>query len=512
MKKMVVLVVSLAILTPGLFVQGAEIETDNFTNNSNINSNACEWFNTYGGDKNDWAYHIEPTNDEGFIISGISFTYGPGQGNCWLVKIDSHGNEEWNRSYHKSGLDYGMDVVQVQDGYVVLAFARDNQTIWLFKTDPVGNMLWEHIYPGRKFSKGHDIEKTSDGGFIISGYQSISLFGAAFDTWLIKTDASGNMEWNQSYDLPYWDEGFSVRQTSDGGFIVCGGKLFEMAGWSKVYLFKTDEKGEVEWRKYLSRGEVDEWGYCLQLTDDGNYAIVGSALFKTDTSGNLIWSKDIAGAYLQQTLDGGYVTVGEVDQFPLGEFGSLDLEMVKTDSEGNIQWKQYLGGTDYDGGRCVQLTKDGGYILAGRSASFTPGDFNAQYFIVKMGTEPNLKIDSFRGGLGISAKVTNQGENDLSDLNWRIRLRGKLFPWETIFHGEQKSGKISTLKSDKSSRIRNLFLLGIGPAFFQISAGCKVVTVHCKLRGPFVKVINDYTNIPTEYTKPYLDEMPLENK
>ena len=513
MKKMVIIFVSLAILTPMIFGQGAEIEVIKSSIQSISNSNgASEWFNTYGGNKTDWAYHIEPTDDDGYIISGISFSYGPGQGNCWLVKIDANGYEEWNRSYHKSGLDYGMDVVQVEDGYVVLAYARDNHTIWLFKTDNQGNLLWEHLYPGRKFSKGHDIEKTLDGGFIISGYTSISLFGSAFDTWLIKTDSKGNMEWNESYDLQYWDEGYSIRQTPDGGYIVAGGKLFELAGWSKVYLFKVNETGNVEWRKYLSRGEVDDWGYCLQLTSDGNFAIVGSALFKTDTSGNLIWSKDIAGVYLQQAEDDGYVIVNEVEQFLLGEFGSSDLQLVKTDSEGNVQWIEYFGGVEYDGGRCVQLTNDGGYVVAGRSASFTPGEFNAQYFIVKIGTEVSLKIDDFKGGLGLTAKISNLGAKYYSDLNWKIRLRGKLFPWETVFFGKDKTGIIPSLESGESAKIRKLLVFGIGPGFFQVSAGFKVVTVHCKMYGPFIKIIEDYTNIETKNIRPYIDEVPQEFK
>jgi hypothetical protein len=509
MKKMVVLIVSLAIFTPIIIGQGAENDAINSSNQSSSNLNsASEWYKTYGGSRADWAYHIEKTDDDGYIISGISFSYGPGQGNAWLVKINAQGKEEWNKSYHKSGLDYGMDVVQVEDGYVVLGYARNNHTIWLFKTDNSGNMIWEHTYPGRKFSKGHDIEKTIDGGFIICGYTSLSMFGAAFDTWLIKTDSEGNMEWNESYDLPYWDEGFSIRQTPDGGYVIAGGRLYELAGWSDVLLFKINETGAVEWRKYLSRGEVDDWAYCLQLTSDGNYAIVGSALFKTDTNGNLIWSKDISGVYLQQAEDDGYVIVNEIDQYQMGEFGSSDLRLVKTNSEGTIEWIEYFGGCDYDGGRCIQCTNDGGYIVAGRSASFTPGDFNAEYFIVKIGTEVSLKIDDINGGLGLSAKVSNLGGKDYSNLKWKIRLRGKLFPWETVFYGRDKIGKISSLKSGENTKIRNLLVFGIGPGYFQVSAGFKVVTVHCRMRGPFIKVIRDYTNIETKNILPYIDEVP----
>ena len=310
------------------------------------------------------------------------------------------------------------------------------------------------------------------------------------------------MEWNQSYDLPYWDEGFSVRQTPDGGFIIAGGKLFYLNGWSSLYLLKTNDTGVTEWFKFIQRGEEDDWGYCIQLTSDGNYAIVGSALFKTDTNGNLLWSQPIDGAYLQQAYDGGYMIVGEKDQFPPGEYGFRDLKLVKTDSEGNIEWTEYLGGTYTDGGRCIELTKDGGYIIAGKTASFTSGEFNNEFFLIKMGNEITLKIDNFKGGLGISADVTNLGEEDLSNLNWRIHLRGKLFPFDTIFMGFEKSGVVSSLPTGERSTIRSPLVFGIGPCIFQINVGVIVVTVHCRIFDPFVKVLDTIpTNIPNQMTK-----------
>ena len=161
MKKIVAFIIILAFLNPVITGVNAEI---NAVDNSNFSNEeilcGTEWYQTHGGLKSDWAHHIEQTYDDGYIATGISFSYGPGQGNAWLVKTDSQGNMEWNRSYHKSGLDYGMDVLQTDDdgdginddGYIVLGFARNNQTIWLFKTDPEGNMEWNHTFPGRRIS------------------------------------------------------------------------------------------------------------------------------------------------------------------------------------------------------------------------------------------------------------------------------------------------------------------------------------------------------------------------
>ena len=518
MKKIVAFILILAFFNPIILGGNAKInafEVSNYSDEESICG--AEWYKTLGGEKTDWAYHIEQTYDEGFIVTGISFSYGPGQGNVWLVKTDAQGNVEWDKSYHKSGLDYGMDVLQTDDdgdginndGYIVLGYARNNHTIWLFKVDAEGNMEWEHIYPGRRLSKGHDIEQTNDGGFIIAGYTSVSLFGSAFDVWLIKTDAEGYMEWNQSYDLPYWDEAYSVRQTPDGGYIVAGGKIFNLADSSSVYLLKINDTGVKEWSKFIQREDEDDWAYCIQLTSDGSYAIVGSALFKTDMEGNLLWSQPIDGMYLQQATDGGYIIVGEKDQFPLGEYGFRDLKLVKTDSEGNIEWTRYLGGVHTDGGRCIQSTKDGGYIIAGKTASFTAGELNDEFFLIKMGTDTNLKIENIKGGLGISAEVINLGEVALSDLNWKIYLRGKLFPFNTIFFGVEKSGVISSLAAGGSTKIRNLLVFGIGPSIFQINAGVIVVTVHCRIYGFFVRVLKNYENFPSEMTKPYVEEMPI---
>ena len=496
-KKIFLLLVVIILFNFSVSIQTVNaVKTKSF-DNIKINSNCgTEWNTLYGGKHDEWPYGIEQTYDGGYIVTGITFSYGPVQGAVWLLKTDEYGNEEWNKSYYKSGLDYGMDVLQTDDdndgifddGYLVLGFAREDQHIWLIKTDEKGNMQWNCSYTGIKISKGNDLERTSDGCYIITGYQSINLLAANFDLWLIKVDEKGEMIWNVSYPLPHWDEGFSVHETQDGGFIVAGGKLFPNNFDSFVYLMKTDSSGNLEWRKYLQRGLEDDWANCIQITSDGGYALVGSAFFKTNEYGDLLWYTNITGDYFQQTDDNSYFIIGEEDKWPSGPYGYDDLKLVKTDEHGKTEWKVNMGGSEIDRGKCIQKTNDGGLILAGFTASFTEGRFNDQLWLIKFDSQINLKIDRIFGGKGIRASVKNIGENQIKNLNWSIHLESKFFHWNNVYKNPIANGSIKDLSVGERFIIKNPEVFAIGPCLIEICVGIIVVTVHCIAFGPLILI------------------------
>jgi len=230
---------------------------------------------------------------------------------------------------------------------------------------------------------------TSDMGFALTGYTSSSGAGQ-HDFWLIKTDNYGNVEWNKTFGGPYDDYAYSVAQTSDNGFALVGGTNAFGAGDFDVWLVKTDSSGNMKWSKNFG-GTSTDWGYSIIETPDGGLAIAGWTasfglgsgdfwLVKTDSSGNVQWSNTYGGIgydeawSVQQTIDGGFALAGWTESY--GSGGS-DCWMIKTDAFGSLQWDFVWGGTNYDYAYSVVPDASGGYKLAGETSSVGAGSYDA---------------------------------------------------------------------------------------------------------------------------------------
>ncbi len=256
--------------------------------------------------------------------------------------------------------------------------------VYLIKTDAGGDTLWTRTYGGSDADGGYSVQQTSDGGYIIAG--ATYSFGAGdYDVYLIKTDASGDTLWERTYGGTDYDIGFSVQQTSDGGYIIAGATSPFSAGTQDVYLIKTDASGDTLWTRTYG-GPGDDMGVSVQQTSDGGYIIAGTTnsfgagegdvyLIKTDASGDTLWTRTYGGtAYdaafsVQQTSDGGYIITGQTFSFGAGFFQD-DVYLIKTDASGDTLWTKTYGGKSSDSGSSVQQTSDGGYIIAGMTEHF----------------------------------------------------------------------------------------------------------------------------------------------
>ena len=242
--------------------------------------------------------------------------------------------EEWNKTYGGVGEDWCYDGQQTNDeGYILVGYTRSQgsgyEDIWLVKTDMNGTMLWNKTFGGYTQDKGFSVQQTSDGGFILTGH-TFSFGHGSCDLWLIKTDENGNEQWNKTHGNVQADYGRSVRQTSEGGYIITGGTRSYGCGHpGDIWLVKTDENGMELWNF--------TWGGPFAGSSEDGFSV-------------------------EQTPDGGYILTG--CYVNISDY-SVDVILIKTDENGDEEWNRTWGGRYNEHGNCVKVTSDGGYIISG---------------------------------------------------------------------------------------------------------------------------------------------------
>jgi len=255
--------------------------------------------------------------------------------------------------------------------------------IALYAQDP--DTLWSRTYGGDIGDFGYSIQQTSDGGYIIAGFTS--SFGCyGFDVYLIKTDAYGDTIWTNTLGWSHSEGAEAVEQTPDGGYLISG--YIDVSKCEEnIYLVKVDANGDSVWAKDYAFGDFDR-GYSIKRIPDGGYIITGIAhydtyLMKIDEYGDTLWVKFIGGApsdwgnSVELTSDRGFIVAGTM-------FRNYhhDMYVVKTDSIGEVQWTKYYGGSDDDQAYSIQQTSDGGYVITGYTLSYGSG--RGDIYLVKI--------------------------------------------------------------------------------------------------------------------------------
>lgn len=358
---------------------------------------------TYGGIYIDAAGGARQTSDGGYIIAGRTGSYGAGGSDAYLVKTDPDGNALWSKTFGGTGADAGNSVHETSDGgYIVVGntepIGAGTKDVYLVKTGSNGDILWSKTFGGNGGDDGNSVMETSDGGYIIAG-ETGSYGAGSYDVYLVKTDTNGNALWAKMFGGAGNDDAHSVRQTSDGGYIIAGDTGSFGAGGSDMYLVKTDPNGVELWSKTFG-GIGSDYGHSVRQTSDGGYIVSGYTgsfgagandvyLVKTDQNGNELWSQAFGGTgtddgnSVQETVDGGYIIAGVTKSFGEG----YDVYLVKTDSNGNVLWAKAFGGSGGDYGYSVQQTADGGYIIAGETGSYGAG--GGDIFLIKTDADGN---------------------------------------------------------------------------------------------------------------------------
>lgn len=305
------------------------------------------------------GYHIDTTNDGGFIVTGSSFAIGPDQGGIFLAKLAGNGTLQWTQTFGKSG-DTGKDVVQTNDGGYILSGTAYNDTtlqnVFLCKTDNLGNEIWKKTLGGNNNDYGNSVQETID-GYVVGG--TTTSYGAdSGDVYLIKVDPLGNEQWNKTFGNSGYNQGYSIEQTSDNGYIIVG-STGQVTSNSNLFVVKTDANGDSLWTKEFGGSGIEE-GYYVKQCINGTFMICGRTtsfgfgsndgfVLNIDLNGNSLWSKTYGGTGsdklfgFYESNGNGYVLAG------VSHFGASDeMFLIKTDTLGNsgchesdFSWNQF---------------------------------------------------------------------------------------------------------------------------------------------------------------------------
>lgn len=386
-----------------------------------------EWHKCLGGLDGDWAQSIQQTMDSGYIVAGYTLSDDSlvsgnhGFDEFWITKLNNAGNMEWNKCLGGSSYDEAYAIQQTSDsGYIVAGFSvsddgdvsgnHGSDDFWVVKLSGTGNIVWQKSLGGTLMDDAYSIDQTSDGGYIVIG-ESQSNDGDATnnhggsDYWIIKLDSNGNLLWQKSLGGSGDDVPNSIRQTSDGGFIVAGSTLSNdgdvngnHGNWD-YWIVKLNDTAAVEWQKCFG-GTGQDICYKIQETTDSGYILTGFTksnngdvsglhgtsqpdvwVVKLNNLGILEWQKCLGGTgddksyAIEQCNDGGYIVAGYAksnngDVSGNHAVGMHDYWLVKLNNTGSIEWQKCLGGTDSDWARSVKQTTDNGFIVAGWSSSY----------------------------------------------------------------------------------------------------------------------------------------------
>ncbi len=384
---------------------------------------SMEWQQLYGGSDYDEFNSIQQTNDGGYIVAGNSTSTdilgvtNHGMSDCYVIKINSGGEIEWQKMYGGSRDDYANSIIQTSDGgYIItgqsvstdipLTTNNDSEDCYIIKINSSGDIEWQRMLGSNGDDGDASLIQASDGGYFIavfiSEYMGVSLDYIA----IIKLDSNGFIKSQKDFYLNncFDDKEYIrvVKLTNDGGCVVGGslvesGRSYYATPWD-IFLVKLGSDAEKDWQQ-IYEGDYPFAGgiNSIEETSDGIYVIAGRSgtdistydgyLIKINSSSSKTFQKNYGGSdgdmlnSISKTVEGDYVIAGysiSEDLDNLINFGSSDGYIIKTYSTGFVKWQKLCGGNDWDEFNSIQQTNDGGYyIAAGISASTDiPGAYN----------------------------------------------------------------------------------------------------------------------------------------
>jgi hypothetical protein len=401
------------------------------------------WDRRFGGDR---AEAVVQTSDGSYVLCGntrlddgdLPRKYKTSDNNnippadIWILKLTANGSRSWATLLGGSSEDQVSSIRQTSDGgYIVCGYTRSSDgditakrfggswDVWVVKLNADGTKNWDRTYGGGGFDVAYSIAQTTDGGYVLCGYTDSPLsrygnagdvtgsFRGVWDIWVLKLTANGTKSWDRTFGFEGSDKAYSIMQTSDGGYVLCGERDSPEAGdagggkgRADVWVAKLTVTGTTSWERILGGRQEDKANSITQTTD-GGYILCGTTsssdgdetggskggydawVVKLTANGTKSWDRTFGGNEydkansIVQTTDGGYVLCGDTysadGDVTGGNKGERDAWIVKLTATGAKSWDRTYGGLLTEEANSIVQTSDGGYVFAGFTSS-TGGD------------------------------------------------------------------------------------------------------------------------------------------
>ena len=341
------------------------------------------WKRTFGKGE---GKAIASMPDGNFIVAGSTSSFGMGNSDIYLLKINTGGDTLWTKSYGRTDYDHVNAITPTPDGnFIVVGGIFSSGTgyndIFILKVKPNGDTLWTKTYGGTYDDYANAITPTPDGNFIVAGSTSSFDRGGVY---LLKITTNGDTLWTKTYGGAFneYVRAAAIAPTSDGNFIVAGALMIvTINNEYYIYLLKITTNGDTLWTKrYL--GTRSESANAITPTPDGNFLVAGEiissdngsndvCLLKINSNGNTLWSKTYGMQYQQNeqaaavtpTSDGNFIVAGSTSRsFGMGKD---DAYLLKFNSSGDSLWVKTYGGSGRDAAYAITPAQNGNFIVAG---------------------------------------------------------------------------------------------------------------------------------------------------
>jgi PKD repeat protein len=405
------------------------------------------WEETFGGTNSDACNSVCIAPDNGYLLVGYTNSYGADRSDIYLIKTDDNGTEEWTQSYGGTGWKNANDVCvsNNNDGFVITGYSTENGNFDVFcmKVDLSGNQVWYVTVGGDDFDTAESICQITNGGYLLCGYTASYGLGED-DIYVIKIDDSGSVIWEETYGCTKSDTAHSIKQTSDGNYVLCGSTgLYDLpfpgsSGRNReIYIIKLDGDGNIllentYWTMGTHQNDYDV-GFDICETSDGGFCVVGHtsqhlnelmdvAFIKVDSNLNELWKTNLE---LDVYYDFGYSILEDINSENLILCGSFkytnsrfsEMFMMILDSNGNEIENTLIGDNGSECGNSMLQKADGSIVIAGYTSSNGTGK-NDAWLLELVNLSAEFDADQKSGHAPLQIQFEDQSSGMIDTWSW----------------------------------------------------------------------------------------------
>ena len=353
------------------------------------------WQKIYGGEDDDVAKGIVMLENGDNAVIGTCKSFNAERSDICVTRITADGATRWRKLLGGKKQDQGVAITRAKDGNLLILGSgksfNDNadKDLYVAKLSLDGKLIWEKSFGGNRDEYAGGIAGMNNGGVMVVGdTESFSKKGYK-DIYIIMLDKNGNEISKRTIGGKLNDEAKSLTRTADGNFMMVGAREVNRSGDSDFFLMKLDQQGKKIWAKTLGQNEHDVLN-AVTPTPDGGIVATGStrsyysqqtdlAVMYFNKNGKLIWFKIYGFKYYDEgnavtmTKDGNYLVAGKTNSMGKGDF---DNYLLALDPKGKLIWSKVYGERNKDIAHGITRTSDGSIVVVGESDSYKrPKDF-----------------------------------------------------------------------------------------------------------------------------------------